>query len=351
MQARPDSAGVQNDAMERFGAAMEYGARGVQVFFCISGFILGLPFARYYLSMGNRVSLRSYYLRRLTRLEPPLLINLLLLFAVYLIVQRPSLAEGLPHLLATMFYIHNPIYGTVSPINTVTWSLEVEAQFYLCAPWLCLIFAIRQIHIRRSLMLVLIFISGLSIGVLPRYTLVPQLPFFFAGFLLADVYLTDWNAAPKSVWWGDWLGLISVVLFVVTICFRKSIWLPMAWQSLFIASFFAAVFRSVWLRKFFRLRALVTLGGMCYTFYLYHLAIISAGARGLEKVVSGAGYFTTYLIYVLATGATCVVLCSVLFALFERPFMKWRPVSGNLGNGLWRRTSVSQKDAGSPEGA
>ncbi|HYW39566.1 MAG TPA: acyltransferase family protein, partial [Terriglobales bacterium] len=47
------------------------GFRGVELFFVISGFILGLPFAAHYLKGAAPVSLRKYYLRRLTRLEPP----------------------------------------------------------------------------------------------------------------------------------------------------------------------------------------------------------------------------------------------------------------------------------------
>src|SRR2546421_9864026 len=47
------------------------GNNGLNLFFVISGFILSLPFARWYLHQGKRVELKNYYLRRLTRLEPP----------------------------------------------------------------------------------------------------------------------------------------------------------------------------------------------------------------------------------------------------------------------------------------
>ena len=56
------------------------GFRGVELFFVISGFILGLPFAAHYLKGAAPVSLRKYYLRRLTRLEPPYIVALLVLF-------------------------------------------------------------------------------------------------------------------------------------------------------------------------------------------------------------------------------------------------------------------------------
>src|SRR5438132_61246 len=48
--------------------------KGVFLFFIISGFILALPFARATRQKGKQVRLKDYYLRRLTRLEPPYLL-------------------------------------------------------------------------------------------------------------------------------------------------------------------------------------------------------------------------------------------------------------------------------------
>lgn len=44
---------------------------GVPLFFVISGFILSMPFANYYLKGQNKPELKKYFVRRLTRLEPP----------------------------------------------------------------------------------------------------------------------------------------------------------------------------------------------------------------------------------------------------------------------------------------
>ncbi len=50
---------------------------GVKVFFAISGFVLALPFLKYYLGISDKkVQLKSYFIRRLTRLEPPFIITL-----------------------------------------------------------------------------------------------------------------------------------------------------------------------------------------------------------------------------------------------------------------------------------
>ena len=51
---------------------------GVPLFFVISGFILSLPFAEAGRKLRKQVSLKKYFLRRLTRLEPPYFVCLVI---------------------------------------------------------------------------------------------------------------------------------------------------------------------------------------------------------------------------------------------------------------------------------
>ena len=60
---------------------VRHGDRGVELFFAISGFILGLPFASHYLGGGPKVAIGRYFQRRLTRLEPPYVIALVGFYA------------------------------------------------------------------------------------------------------------------------------------------------------------------------------------------------------------------------------------------------------------------------------
>ena len=55
---------------------------GVQLFFVISGFILALPYLRSADFNAPAPNTRSYYLRRLVRLDPPYIVSLLVAFAV-----------------------------------------------------------------------------------------------------------------------------------------------------------------------------------------------------------------------------------------------------------------------------
>ncbi len=72
---------------------LSVGHLGVELFFAISGFILSLPFARWWLGGGKSVSLRGYYIRRVTRIEPPYVIHLLFLFVFCALVLRHQPAQ------------------------------------------------------------------------------------------------------------------------------------------------------------------------------------------------------------------------------------------------------------------
>ena len=54
------------------------GNRGVLLFFGISGYVLARPFCAWHRDGGKPIVLRAYYLRRLTRIEPPYVMSLLL---------------------------------------------------------------------------------------------------------------------------------------------------------------------------------------------------------------------------------------------------------------------------------
>jgi peptidoglycan/LPS O-acetylase OafA/YrhL len=69
------------------------GNLGVQLFFALSGFILSLPFARWRLAGEKPVRLSDYYLRRVTRIEPPYLIHLAFLFLLCALVLRHQPAQ------------------------------------------------------------------------------------------------------------------------------------------------------------------------------------------------------------------------------------------------------------------
>ena len=301
------------------------GFRGVELFFVISGFILGLPFAAHYLEGAPPVNLRKYYLRRLTRLEPPYFAALLLLSALAVTMQGMRLSDALPHLWASLFYLHNLIYGSPSTMMGVAWSLEIEVQFYLLVPLLTLMFGIRNCRARRVSLAVLILMilaaQAMFLTRNPRVSLsiVGNLQYFLVGFLLADIFILDWRQAPQRSWWWDAAALAGwPLLFLMLRSATLTHWLFPFW----ILMLYCAAFRGVVLQRFFSHPWITAVGGMCYSIYLLHYEVISAAARWTKGLGQIAPYWLYLLLQLLVVGAAILIFCGLYFVFIEKPCMR-----------------------------
>src|SRR5665213_1747838 len=94
--------------------AFSDGKHGVYLFFTISGFILALPFARSHLQHTKHVALGSYFKRRITRLEPPYVIAMLLRAPAILLYKNTTVSLVGIHLLASLFYVHSLVFAQYS---------------------------------------------------------------------------------------------------------------------------------------------------------------------------------------------------------------------------------------------
>lgn len=135
-------------------ALLSRGHLGVPIFFIISGFILAKPFANFYLKDGKKIKLKDFYIRRITRIEPPyfIVMTALLLGMIFVVKKIPPI-ETLKSYLSSMTYTHNFFYGegVLPKLNAVAWSLEVEIQFYILSPFFALIFTLKKKKIRRTI--------------------------------------------------------------------------------------------------------------------------------------------------------------------------------------------------------
>jgi peptidoglycan/LPS O-acetylase OafA/YrhL len=324
--------GVAAGGLAGFG--LRHGDRGVSLFFVISGFILGVPFASRWLTNAPPVKLGKYFFRRLTRLEPPYILNLLLCFFLLVSVNHVSFRSLVPHLLASMVYGHNFIYGTPSTVNPVAWSLEVEVQFYCLVPMLALIFVVPSKNIRRCLMLVAMLVIGLAqlrwmnseVGS-GRFTIAYYLQFFIAGFVLADIYLTE----ARTVHWGwDWVSFAGwPLVFLLDSPSFYRVGMPFVVIAVYIAAF-----RGQTASRVFRWPALTIVGGMCYTIYLLHFTVIAA----VTRFVPHRAEMEIVILFIPVAILAILLSSAVYYLLIERPCMdKHWPTQ--LASAVVRKTS------------
>jgi peptidoglycan/LPS O-acetylase OafA/YrhL len=142
------------------------GGVGVDIFFGISGFLITNLLIKEHENFG-RVDLRKFWLRRLLRLMPALLLLIVCVdaFALAVLPFRPNdyLALTVPATPAVLLYFSNwMIVGTNSSYLGwfgPLWSLSVEEQFYLIWP-LVLIALFRATRPLRLLAIVAAVISA-----------------------------------------------------------------------------------------------------------------------------------------------------------------------------------------------
>ena len=337
----PSGAGAALDMLLRSGFV------GVEIFFAISGFVLGLPFALQRIGGERRVRLSRYYMRRLTRLEPTYFVNMLTLFALKAAAYQWWEARPehqplgmLPHLLTSLVYSHNLVYGKGSVINNVAWSLEIEVQFYVLAPLICSLYSVKTRSIRRAMLLALgIGAAALDFGLLRMgvdagLTLLRFLPFFVVGLVVADVFVADWHEAPKLGRGWSWLAVVGCAGMLLLV--RTGFWTPDLLNTVVasprlltgdlllavcVAMLIVGVMRGRWANRALRWRPLVLIGGMCYTIYLYHQSIYHVLGHWTAARWSGLPYGGYVVVQALVLLVGCVAVSAVLFVLFEKPFM------------------------------
>jgi peptidoglycan/LPS O-acetylase OafA/YrhL len=155
--------GSQGDAVFRsaLGWLVSHGFLGVQLFYLISGFVVTLPFARHHLLGARAPRLQAFYVKRLTRIEPPYVIALLLLALGVLAVAPENFR--IADFASGLVYLRTALFGNEPWAFFISWSLEIEVQFYLLVPLLASVFAIRNAVVRRVVLITAIASARINV--------------------------------------------------------------------------------------------------------------------------------------------------------------------------------------------
>ena len=302
--------------------ALAGGGVGVQLFIAISGFILAKPFADAILSGKKPVSYSLYIKKRLLRLEPPFILALSLRLLLLLFLTSES---GLfLNYLSSLFYSHTLIYEQPSLILGAAWTLEVEFQFYLVAPFLAKLYFSTGVIARRCAACFIILLGCLManrLGVRLSLSFFGQVQYFMIGFIVLDCY--ERVKVQRSVI-VDLIGLFGVCYLTLhTHMFQlygpvDELLSVLSILCIFVAAIWGSAFNYITSIRWF-----AALGGMCYTIYLFHGTMISLFMnRFTARFNLGDGYALNLLIQLIVVGGFIFLCSPILFLILERPFMR-----------------------------
>ena len=301
---------------------------GVKLFFGLSGFILSVPFLKQFWFGGKEVNLKAYFIRRLTRLEPPFIIAVTGFLIVHWLVLGENIFELLPHFGATLLYVHTILYNSYSIILPVTWSLETEVQFYLIIPFLAY-FGLKFKNKKLSLFLAFVlFVASIAFrGYLLRegvYGMMASLPVFFSyflvGILFAYLFLTNQKWLRDSSFFWDLIGFLA---FVGMFWFYKpqADFLKQIFFNLSIFILFISAFKGILINSFLRVSWVYLIGGMCYTIYLIHLPFFALFTMFSSRFILWESYsanlgFQFFIAFIILMG-----ISSLFYLAIEKPCM------------------------------
>ena len=297
-----------------------FGGRGflaVDIFFVLSGFLI----TQILLSYRDRgIKLRKFYLRRVARLYPILLVSVVGL-SIYLRNDYQFL-DRTPAV-TSVLYIKNfwPWGGVFGPM----WSLSAEEQFYFIFP-VILFAGLRLLNRKRFTIFVLLWLA--SVWTVALISSAPDFNFNSDGIFNLVVF------RPSIILVGTLIALhkdslenlvakhakIALLLLPVLVYFTITVQFPplagLATGLLILALSERVRMTSLiarGLHLIFAFRPLAWIGLLSYSIYIWHLPMIFFSSEHFTiQSVSPIWFFLVKLIAV-----SCVS-----FYLFERPVLK-----------------------------
>jgi len=316
-----------------------YGWMGVDLFFVLSGYLIGGQLLRP-LARGESPSLRDFYLKRAFRILPAFWVVL----AIYLLWPGFREAPGMePWWKFALFVVNLDIDYASNAAFSHAWSLCVEEHFYLLFPALALLLARKPSATKFWIACIVVLLGGIALRTgawLHFDALQPQRAWF-----VEDIYYPTWNRLD---------GLLMGVMLATWQAYRPASWTRMAKHANAFALFGLAILAlAFWL---FRERtgllgnsigwpvlslalALLVFAGaqphgllgkralpgaawiaaISFSLYLVHKPMYGVVQSRLGEWLEGRG-IVAYAVY----GAASLLAAALLYYAVEKPFLRLR---------------------------
>lgn len=354
----------------RFTSWTLNGTLGVDLFFVISGFLMGSILFGEIKKSGDVIFAR-FYVRRFLRLIPVYAAAMVL--ALYLMHGLPGLPKwgNADNLWANIFYVNN-FLPVVKQYMPWCWSLAIEEQFYLLLPACILLF----VELGKGRIRILVCLMALSIairfsvvhssGIVPPFRFAPltpdwtrwfdvvyDKPWMRFGGLLAGVtgaYLGSYFASQLKRFFArttavTLVSLICVAVFVhaattapgsdffdrIPYLARELWWaffrdvFSLATMFLILAAIHTPSLFGGWLRRFLSWNGFYPVAQLSYSIYLVHEMLFKWLFPKIAPLFTArlGGYGTMAVDSVIGLAIT-LAIASSLYVMIERPCMRMR---------------------------
>jgi peptidoglycan/LPS O-acetylase OafA/YrhL len=265
------------------------GQRGVQIFFCISGFLIASTSIKRWGSLAQ-MKAREFYFLRVARIAPLFLILLAILSVLHFaglenfVVWKKvgGLGQALFSALTFRVNVHEAMLGYLPPNWDILWSLSVEEMFYLFFPIVC-------VFLGRTKFFFGILAAFIVLGPLGRtlfaqnndvwqeYSYLGSMDAISFGVLTA-LLTSHFKFSRRILNWSFSLGTL---LLIATLCFSRTLrlWglnqvgLDMTVLAIGTCMIIVAASQSLW-RAPRLLYPILKLGERSYEIYLTHMFVI-----------------------------------------------------------------------------
>ncbi|MBB3835292.1 peptidoglycan/LPS O-acetylase OafA/YrhL [Xanthomonas arboricola] len=321
-----------------------YGWMGVDLFFVLSGFLIGsqvlTPLAR-----GQGLDFTDFYLRRAFRILPAFLLVLIVYITWPGFREAPGLA---PWWMFATFTLNLFVdYGQQAAFSHA-WSLCVEEHFYLACPLLAMVLLRRPSAGRFIALCMAVVVAGIALRTSAwlHNTALDQIG---SGqqrnWFVEDIYYPTWNRLD---------GLLAGVMLAVLKVFRPQTWQRLQqYGSAWLLAGMAVLALAMWLFRqrtglignavgwpvlslglallvlagtatgsaFGRLRVpgAAWLAAISYSLYLTHKAMFHVTQGWLGAALDGHGLLA-FAVY----GGVALLVGALLHYAVERPFLRLR---------------------------
>jgi peptidoglycan/LPS O-acetylase OafA/YrhL len=313
------------------------GGAGVDLFFVISGFVIGVSFLPAMLNDNSRTTwqvIKSFWVRRIFRIFPlPWSWLFLLLLAAVFINTSGAFGSVQANIEATFFGVFQIAnyrfeqcfmrceYGA----SFVYWSLSLEEQFYLALPIIVLICRQYSVHVLILLLIYKLFSEFLS------YHFAFRFEGLILGVLLSQFSLLNINQIIRKKLQSIPINFIRcltffLIVFIFYICNKQMIGLIGSW-GFKLAAIVSCVI--VWLASYdvgciivkgnFK-RCLLWIGERSFALYLIHIPAFLL-ARELAFRYTGEQQFDSILLQLMLSISLLLLLTECSYRFIEIP---WR---------------------------